>query len=124
MVNEKAITVVFDTRSADFGNGQQYQSLIDQVNTLLQSGKSYREIEITQWQIYHEGEVINQGEENIHIPFYRHFYHDPKKNTFGGGFMVFEVLEDLRRHYGTSEVTDNIPDDFELVFTVTVGCVS
>lgn len=117
---DKAITVVFDTRSADFGNGNQYQSLVDQVNAVLQSGKLYNKIEITKWELYHEGNVIKHGNDDIHIPFYRHFYHDTKKNTFGGGFMVFEVMEDLRRYYNTSNVTDDLPEDFDLVFTVTI----
>lgn len=116
---DKPITVVFDTRSADFSNGQQYQSLIDQVNALLQSGKLYNKIEITQWALHHEGNLL-KGEDDIHIPFYRHFWHDPKKNTFGGGFMIFEVLEDLRRYYNTSDIDDDLPEDFDLVFTVMI----
>ena len=122
MVNEKAIIVVFDTRNINFKNGQQYQSLIDQVNAILQAGKFYRDIEITQWQIHHEGKRI-KGEENTQIPFYRHFYHDRVKNTFGGGFMLFEVLEDLRRYYKTVAVTADLPEDIDLVFTVTVTLV-
>lgn len=120
MSTDKTITVVFDTRSADFENGQQHQSLVDQVNAVLQSGKLYNKIEITQWALHHEGKLIKQSADDIHIPFYRHYYHHPVNNTFGGGFMVFEVLEDLRRYYDTSEVTDNLPEDFDLVFTVTI----
>lgn len=122
MVNEKEITVVFDTRNVNFENGQQFNSLVDQVNEVLKSGRLYRDIEITQWEMYHEGNEV-KGEENIHVPFHRHFYHDPAKNVFGGGFMLFEVLEDLRRYYKVDDFTDGLPWQIDLVFTVTVTLV-
>lgn len=122
MQNEKLINVVFDTRSIDFENGTQYQSLIDQMNAVLQSGQVCRNIEITQWCMYHT-DGWEKGEENIHVPFHRHFYHNREQNTYGGGFMLFEVLEDLSRYYKSDSTTDELTGNIELVFTVTVTVV-
>lgn len=118
MTTKNSIQVVFDTRSEDFGNGNQYRSFIDQVNAVMAAGRLYRDIEITQWAVYADGSLV-KGEENVHIPFFRHFYPHPKNNELAGGFMFFEVVEDLRRYYKTDSFTADLPDDFELVFTVT-----
>lgn len=119
MQNEKTVTVVFDTRNEDFENGKQWQSLLDQVSAVMQPGIGYSNIEITQWQLYHEGNLVRSGEDT-HIPFYRHFYYDPKQNKFGGGFAMFEMLDDLHRYYPDFDVRDKRLDTAEFVFTVTV----
>jgi len=119
MVNEKEITVVFDTRNVNFENGQQFNSLVDQVNAILKAGRIYRELEITQWEMYHEGNKV-KSEEHTHVPFHRHFYYDPAKKVFGGGFMLLEVLEDLSRYYNVEDIPADLPWQIDLVFTVTV----
>lgn len=119
MTTQQPIQVAFDTRSPDFANGKQHASLIDQVNALLQAGKLYNKLEVTQWAVYENGELVT-NDDDVHVPMYRHFYHDTKQNKFGGGFMLFELLEDLRRYYNFADFLPGLSDNFEMTYTITV----
>jgi len=118
MTNPQPVQVVFDTRSPDFANGTQYYSLIDQVNAQLKSGTRHNKIEITQWELYEGGKLV-KGDSDVHVPIHRHFYVDDK-NAFGGGFMLFELFEDLRCHYEVDKFAPGLSQDFEMVYTITV----
>lgn len=119
MSTDKDINVVFDTRFDADKNKEAWESLINQVNAVLQSGKLYHLIEITKWTIFDKGEPTNLGLD-VHIPLYRHFYHDPRTNTFGGGFMLFEIMEDLRRYYPDEKIPSMDNDDFDITYTITI----
>lgn len=119
MTSRQLIQVVFDTRSPDFASGVQHASLIDQVNALLRSGKLYNKIEVTQWAVYENGERVTD-DNDVHVPMYRHFYHDTKQNKFGGGFMLFELLEDLKRYYDFAEFLPGLSNNFDMTYTITV----
>lgn len=119
MSDKNVIEVVFDTRSPDFSSGAQHASLINQVDELLRSGKLYNKLEITQWAAYDNGELVT-SDDNVHVPIYRHFYHDQKQNKFGGGFMLFELLEDLRRYYDFADFLPGMSENFEMTYTITV----
>lgn len=117
MSGNKTIDVIFDTREKE--EGKAWNSLIDQVNEVLKAGGQYRDINITQWELFYEDKPAG-GEKGIHIPFYRHFYHNAETNTIGGGFLLFEVLEDLNRYYRNVDLADDMLNNADLVFTVSV----
>jgi len=120
MSENKVINVVFDTREQE--EGKAWYSLINQVNAVLASGGQYRDISITQWEMYREGAVF-KSDKGVNIPFYRHFYHNAGNNTLGGGFLLFEVIEDLERFYNPLATPEEDLDDVHMSFTVTVTLV-
>lgn len=121
MTASKNINVDFDTRFDADKNKEAWDSLINQVNAVLQSGKVYDRVEITKWAILKNGN-FKMGGMDVDIPLYRHFYHDPRTNTFGGGFMLFEIMEDLHRYYPNEKIP-SMEDNFDITYTITVTIV-
>ncbi|QZA71060.1 hypothetical protein AH06_291 [Erwinia phage AH06] len=113
----KEFDIVLDTRGDLAG---MYQLLVARINTLLRAGVLYHEVAITQWSLYHKGLLVKGGD-TIHASLLRHFYHDVTTNTFGGGFMTFEIFDDIERYYQVDDLYAGYNmDDLELSITVTV----
>lgn len=116
MEKQTAFEVVLDSRREPY---EMYQLLVARINTLLRTGQGYYEVKITKWQLY-DNNLLIRGDDDTHISLLRHFYYDKQRNTFGGGFMTFEILEDLGRHYKVADITEGMGENVGLVFTVTV----
>jgi len=116
MSEKKAFEVVLDSRHEPY---EAYQLLVARINTLLRTGQGYHEVKLTKWQLYDNGLLI-KGDDDVHISLLRHFYYDKQRNTFGGGFMAFEILEDLGRYYKVPDITEGMGENVGLVFTITV----
>lgn len=116
MSQQKAFEIVFDTRR---DMNEPFQLLIARVNNMLHHGQLYHEVAISKWEMYHNGLLVKGGAGEP-ISLLRHFYHDPQRNKFGGGFLPFEIIEDLGRHYNADDIILGMDGNIDLVFTVVV----